>query len=139
MNLFIALAPVVRVDSCSSKLIVKMKNKDFIEKQLEKNEMFELFPSKGKNNSVTSFLHKLTPEIGKFGIKMLADDDPRQLNESQLDSYMAHFPSGSSLKSVKHYKQLMIKKQFEHFDYGTEENMRRYGQPTPPLIPIENV
>jgi hypothetical protein len=139
MNLFIALAPVVRVDSCSSGIIKKLGEKDTLEKMIKKLKVHELFSSKGKNNSAAAFLHKISPEIGNLGIKMLADDDPKQINQAQLDAFMAHFPSGSSVKSVRHFRQLMIKKQFEHFDYGAEENMKRYGQATPPLIPIENV
>jgi hypothetical protein len=110
MNLFIALAPVVRVDNCSSGIIKKMKDKEIVENTLKKFSIFELFPSNGKNNKAASFMHKLLPEIGNLGVKMLADDDPKTINQSQLDAYMAHFPCGSSLKSVRHYKQLMIKK-----------------------------
>lgn len=139
MNLFIALAPVVKVDGCSSGIIKKLKDKDTLEKLFLKFKIHELFPSKGKNNSATAFLHKIAPEVGNLGVKLLADDDPKQINQSQLDAYMAHFPSGSSVKSVRHYKQLMLKKQFEHFDYGVEENMRRYEQAEPPLIPLSNL
>lgn len=104
MNLFIALAPVVRVDHCSSGIIKKMKDNEIVENTLKKFNVFELFPSKGKNNKATSFMHKLAPELGNLGVKMIADDNPKTINQSQLDAYMAHFPCGSSLKSVRHYK-----------------------------------
>jgi hypothetical protein len=39
----------------------------------------ELFPS-NKNRKVSSFFHKLLPEISNLGIKVLADDDPREVN-----------------------------------------------------------
>lgn len=84
-------------------------------------------PSRGKNNKASSFFHKIVPEISNLGIKVLADDDPKEINQDCLESYIAHFPCGSSFKSIKHYKQLMNKKQFEHFDYGLEENLKRYG------------
>jgi len=51
MNIFIALAPVARVDSCSSGLIKKMKDNDMVEKTLKKLKVYELFPSKDKNNN----------------------------------------------------------------------------------------
>ena len=51
MNLFIALAPVVRVDHCSSGLIKKIKDNNTLEKMLKKMKIYELMPSKGKNNS----------------------------------------------------------------------------------------
>jgi lysosomal acid lipase/cholesteryl ester hydrolase len=51
LNVFIALAPVVRVDSCSSGLIKKMKDNELVEKTLKKLKIYELFPSKDKNNN----------------------------------------------------------------------------------------
>jgi hypothetical protein len=50
MNVFIALAPVVRVDSCSSGIIRKLKDNDAFEKMLKKLKIYELMASKGKNN-----------------------------------------------------------------------------------------
>jgi hypothetical protein len=52
---------------------------------------------------------------------------------------MAHFPAGSSLKSLKHFKQVMKAKRFEHYDYGPEENLKRYGQEAAPEIPLQNI
>jgi hypothetical protein len=80
MNLFIALAPVVRVDNCSSGIIKKMSENDIVEKSLKKFGIYELFPSKGKNNKAASFMHKLLPEIGNLGVKMIADDNPKTIN-----------------------------------------------------------
>ncbi len=80
MNLFIALAPVVRVDNCSSGIIKKLKDNEIVENSLKKFGIYELFPSKGKNNRAASFMHKLLPELGNFGVKMIADDDPKTIN-----------------------------------------------------------
>lgn len=79
LNIFIALAPVVRVDNCSSGLMKKLSDKDSLEKMIHKMDIHELFPS-SKNRKASSFLHKLLPEISNLGIKMLADDDPREIN-----------------------------------------------------------
>ncbi|CDW79126.1 ab-hydrolase associated lipase region family protein [Stylonychia lemnae] len=138
INLFIALAPVVKVESCSSGLIKKIKDNQTLENLLIKNEIYEITPAKG-NNSGQALFHKLLPEISNFGIKLLSDDDPRQVNQSCLEGYLSHYPSGTSLKTLLHFKQLMNKKQFEHYDYGAEENLKRYGQEEPPLIPLQNI
>jgi hypothetical protein len=110
MNVFIALAPVVRVDSCSSGLIKRMKDNEVVEKIIKKFGIQELFPSKDKNNNASAFFHKLVPELGNLGVKMIADDNPKTINQAQLESYMAHFPAGTSVKCALHYKQLMLKK-----------------------------
>ena len=80
MNVFIALAPVVRVDSCSSGLIKRMKDNEVVEKIIKKFGIQELFPSKDKNNSASAFFHKLVPELGNMGVKMIADDNPKTIN-----------------------------------------------------------
>jgi hypothetical protein len=80
MNLFIALAPVVRVDNCSSGIIKKMSENDIVEKTLKKFSIYELFPSKGKNNKAASFMHKLLPELGNLGVAMIADVNPKTIN-----------------------------------------------------------
>lgn len=91
-----------------------------------KNEIFEITPAK-KNNKAAAIFHKLFPEISNFGLKMLSDDDPREVNQVQLEGYFSHYPAGTSLKTIRHFKQLINNKRFEHFDYGKEENTRRYG------------
>jgi len=79
MNIFIALAPVVRVDNCSSGLIKKLSDKDSLEKMVLKMKIHEVFPS-NKNRKASSFFHKLLPELSNLGIKLLADDDPTEIN-----------------------------------------------------------
>jgi len=81
----------------------------------------------------------LFPEIANIGVKLLCDDDPKELNQTSLEAFLSHFPAGTSFKSVRHYKQLMNSKQFEHFDFGLEENQKRYGQDQPPPIPLANI
>jgi hypothetical protein len=79
MNVFIALAPVVRVDNCSSGLIKKMSDSDKLEKMIVKMGVQEVFPS-SKNRKAQAFFHKILPEISNMGLKLLADDDPREVN-----------------------------------------------------------
>ncbi len=50
MNIFIALAPVVRVDGCSSGLLKKLSDNELLVKSFKKFSVLEMFPSKGKNN-----------------------------------------------------------------------------------------
>ena len=69
MNLFVALAPVARVDSCSSGIIKKMKDNEMVEKTLRKLKIFELFPSKEKNNNFIALFHKVAPELGNWGVR----------------------------------------------------------------------
>jgi hypothetical protein len=56
INLFIALAPVCKLDKCTSTLIQRLKDSDFIENMYAKMEILEMFPSNGNNNRFVSFM-----------------------------------------------------------------------------------
>lgn len=75
VNLFVALAPVCKLTTCSSNLVNKMRESDFIEKMMVKFEVLELFPSNGTNNKFFSFMQKIIPEMSNLGIRLISDDD----------------------------------------------------------------
>jgi hypothetical protein len=52
---------------------------------------------------------------------------------------MGHFPSGSSFKSVNHFKQLMLAKQFQKYDYGIEDNLIKYKSFKPPCLDLTKI
>ena len=99
MNLFIALAPVVKIDNMSSGFIKTLSDNENIEKSLIKMNVNEMFPS-DKNRKAAAFFQKLIPELTSYGIKLIADDNPELINEKGLDGFVAHFPTGTSLRSI---------------------------------------
>ncbi len=125
LNLFVAFAPVVRLDNCTSGLIKMLKDTVKLENMFKKYKVFELTPLK-QNNKGFYYFHKLFPEISRLGIQLLSDENPKEINRVSLEAFLAHYPSGTSLKSILHFKQIMNKKSFQHFDYGKEENLKRY-------------
>jgi pimeloyl-ACP methyl ester carboxylesterase len=48
-----------------------------------------------------------------------------------------HEPGGTGMLNMMHWIQLMRSGNFQRFDFGEEENMRVYGQPTAPLYDLE--
>ncbi|XP_023235801.1 gastric triacylglycerol lipase-like isoform X2 [Centruroides sculpturatus] len=60
---------------------------------------------------------------------LISGYDFSQLNESRLDVYFSHFPAGTSTKNFIHVLQLVNWKNFQKFDYGPLENLKRYKQP----------
>jgi lysosomal acid lipase/cholesteryl ester hydrolase len=52
---------------------------------------------------------------------------------------MGHFPSGSSMKNMNHFQQIMSRKQFAKFDYGKKTNMKVYGTKDPPIYNLSNI
>lgn len=51
-----------------------------------------------------------------------------------------HTPAGTSTKTVVHYAQEIHEGgNFQYFDYGPEENLKRYGQEKPLQYNLENI
>lgn len=59
--------------------------------------------------------------------------------EKWLKGYYAHMPFYSSLKVLRQFGQLIKSKRFCMYDYGSEENMRLYGQKTNPDYPVGDI
>lgn len=77
-----------------------------------------------------------------FLIEHFTDKDSVLIDHDQINWFLKFVPSRTSTKSISHFSQLLEHKddtKFTQFDYGTEENQKRYGQDTPPLYPIENI
>ncbi|GFR80953.1 lipase [Elysia marginata] len=53
--------------------------------------------------------------------------------KSRSDVYLSHVPAGASALTLMQWVQGVKSGQFQHFDYGEQENLVKYGQKTPPL------
>lgn len=56
-----------------------------------------------------------------------------------LPVIFGHMPAGCNMKQVNHYIQLVDNGRFCQYDYGSKDNMQRYGSPTPPDYPLEKI
>lgn len=66
--------------------------------------------------------------------------DKQQYNATLMPVIFAHTPAGTSTKTVVHYAQEIHERgNFQNFDYGTDENMRRYGTNEPPTYNLQNI
>ena len=67
---------------------------------------------------------------------LIADADPIFDNTERFPTFMKHFPAGASTRQFYHYRQFVMMDRespvFQRYDFGTEENKKRYGQKTPP-------
>lgn len=66
--------------------------------------------------------------------------DKKQYNATLMPVIFAHSPAGTSTKTVVHFAQeIQENGNFQYFDYGERENIKRYGQVAPPLYNIDNI
>ncbi|KAF2886350.1 hypothetical protein ILUMI_19823, partial [Ignelater luminosus] len=55
-----------------------------------------------------------------------------QLNKTMIPVIASNCPAGSSLKHWQHAAQIYVSGNVSKYNYGEEENLRKYGQPNPP-------
>lgn len=65
--------------------------------------------------------------------------DPEGHDTERTLALLHHVPSGTSSKSFAHFAQGVTSKNFTKFDFGWDENILRYGQPTPPHYDISRI
>ncbi|XP_072726585.1 lysosomal acid lipase/cholesteryl ester hydrolase-like [Ciconia boyciana] len=63
----------------------------------------------------------------------------QNLNTSRIDTYVGHSPAGTSVQNIIHWHQITHADQFQAYDYGSKENMKKYNQSAPPAYKIEKI
>ncbi|KAF8372803.1 hypothetical protein PRIPAC_79232 [Pristionchus pacificus] len=81
----------------------------------------------------------MAPQICNSAINLLMGPSTRTINMTRAPVYLAHTPSGTSTMSALHLAQIASRLKFEHMDHNPAENLRRYGQLTPPLYDFSNI
>ncbi|XP_006147667.1 lipase member N [Tupaia chinensis] len=67
-------------------------------------------------------------------LSLWAGFNQKNINMSRMDVYLSHAPSGSSMQTMLHIKQLYRSDEFRAYDWGSEaQNMQHYNQSRPPL------
>jgi len=73
-------------------------------------------------------------------ISQIMDGDSSLDNYDRYDVLVGHYPAGTSTMNMAHWKQLMDKKRFESYDYGSSKaNQEHYGQPFPPPFELSQI
>jgi hypothetical protein len=140
IKLFIALAPVARVDNMKSGFLKFLKNAKF-HKILKATNQFEVFPGNEVSNNFNRWISKNLPSISNLALEMISDDNINNSNNDRerVGVYLSHYPAGASLQSLNHFIQNLESKNFLQYDYKTEANMRIYGTPFPGKYDLDKV
>lgn len=65
--------------------------------------------------------------------------DLDELDDSRIKAYLAHMPSGTSVKNIAHYGQEVISGRFAHFDHGILGNQIRYNRTRAPDYDLSKI
>ncbi|XP_011498382.1 PREDICTED: lipase 3-like [Ceratosolen solmsi marchali] len=60
-------------------------------------------------------------------------------DEAMFYKMMHHYPQGSSVDTILHYRQIMISGKFRQYDFGPDVNYIYYKNVTPPEYPLERI
>ena len=144
IKLFIALAPIARLNNMSSFLLLTLEKLKIV-KTCNKLGICEMFPS-GDNESNFDFVNifnKYFMPMNNFTLSFITDNNSKDTNDQEyMELYKKFFPSGCSLNCLSHFAHIINKKKFCYFDYGKIPNYKIYGSVEPPeydLSKIKNI
>ncbi|XP_063375297.1 lipase 1-like [Cydia amplana] len=123
MSIFIKLAPIINA-------ILRSLNIEYVfhYKGLERI-LLEAICNPG------SVSYSLCTEF----VFLIGGYDLQRLESEFLAVVFGHFPSSLSRKALLHCAQVAQSKRFPLFDYGLEDNLKRYGSTAPPDYNLRNV
>jgi len=139
INIFLAWAPVARLDHCKSGLFNLLSKDDEPIILMQDLGMDELFPANQKSYNTYSTLCYVWTEFCDFTTSLTLDEDPYVENQERLPVARSHEPSGTSLKTLLHFSQIIKNHRYAKYDYGHAQNMKIYGTSQPPEYNLSNI
>jgi lysosomal acid lipase/cholesteryl ester hydrolase len=126
----VLLAPASRVDSYDSHFLTFIRDIE-LDLKLKNHSIHEILAHDPNLHNISVKVAKLYPTLHYAMLELTSDEQSWMNCPERIKVYMSHYPSGSSIKSLTHFRQIIDAKSFQHFDYGIEENIIRYGSPLP--------
>ncbi|XP_023785364.1 lysosomal acid lipase/cholesteryl ester hydrolase-like isoform X2 [Cyanistes caeruleus] len=137
VKIFFALGPVTVCSHATSPL-VKITNlpEPLLRLALGcKGAMHQIEFLKGPVTQLCTSLDKFCAHV----LCYIAGGSIKNINTSRIDTYVGHSPAGTSVQNILHWRQLVHTDQFQAYDYGSKENMKKYNQTAPPVYKIEDI
>ncbi|XP_047616311.1 lipase member K-like [Phacochoerus africanus] len=140
IKIFFALAPVttVKYTQCPLKQLTAL-SRDVVkvlfgDKMFSPHTFFDQFIATNMCN------WKIFHHICSNFIFTLSGFDPKNLNMSRLDVYLAQSHAGTSVQNMLHWAQAVNSGRFQAFDWGNPyQNMMHFHQLTPPLYNVSKM
>ena len=140
INLFIALAPVISTVHLDIDKIHEIANINWLASIILATGYYDFL---GYPDMPITFYYicKHFSFICEDLLQLFADKDLDVDNIEQLPIVFSHFPMGTSTRNMVHFQQMTAatKEGFVKYDYGVINNMRVYGQTTPPHIDVGKI
>lgn len=148
VSLFLALAPVVYLPHSTAKILKILAENEWLFEQANFWGIEEWAPGACRTDSTQSRFEELVckrlPEICDW-VTSVADAHPKYDNLTRLPFFAEHNPSGTSLRTLQHYRQNLLQldkkdPKFKMYDYGSKrKNKEHYGQDKPPEYDLSKI
>jgi pimeloyl-ACP methyl ester carboxylesterase len=144
VNLFVAFAPVAYVAHTESPLI-KSAAKLRVDELVASLGVQQLLPTSEFMRSVVPWFctSTLFSWMCDSALHFMIGYNTDEMQQDRMSVFLSHFPSGTSTKDLVHWAQSVRnyeggddRSDFGFFDYGAEENMKRYGSSDAPLYDL---
>ncbi len=107
VKLFVALAPVARLTNLASTLLCFLSTIS-MHKMMKKAKVYEMGPNTEGTNKLMSFMEKHANGLTNFFLGLISDSNSKECNDqNSLNVYLKHYPSGTSLKCLIHFVQII--------------------------------
>lgn len=135
---FIAMAPISHMSHIRSPIKFIAKNPI----------LMEFFKKKGGSFlKDDEWIQRLSQFCPRNVIKQMCESvtflfcgpDSKQFNATRFPVYVNHTPSGTSMKNIVHFGQLVNSGTMSMFDYGKKGNKEKYGAKHPPNYRLEDI
>ena len=136
---FIALGPLTSLAHEKSPLFSLVASEK-LSNILSRFGVTEVFGDNWFTSSITILACRVANVICSAGLLVLSDMKPQLDSVERMDVIMGHYPTGTSLRDFNHFVQMTETNDFVKYDFRNEtENMRRYGQKTPPRLNLSEI
>ncbi|XP_052750269.1 lipase 1-like [Galleria mellonella] len=143
INLFVALAPVAYFKPKGIlRSIIDIVPANMVYSELKELGIVQFYGDR----VIRKFIQSLcTQKTGSYeicwetSIFPFIGNDAESYEQEFSNVLAGHFPQTIPTKTVCHFAQFTKRNKFAQFDYGTAENVIRYGATTPPEYDLSNV
>lgn len=101
--------------------------------------IYEFFPAGWLTTGAMRLLCGTIPGFCNLGLWLVTDEDTTLNDPARAQVYLGHFPSGTSMKTLDHYGQIITSGEMRRYDYGSSHNEKVYGQKVPPTIDLTSI
>ncbi len=138
VDVFVALSPVAFIGNITSTFL-QILAKFHLETIFDIFGANQFLPTDTELSKLMPDVCHIRPQLCENVMCAIMGCDKADWNQTRFEVYMSLVPSGTSVKNIAHFAQLVRSATYRQFDYGAEGNMIEYGQSTPPPFDISDI